>query len=112
MASFQLCFAKYLISFFSITTFYKEYYLINLILLLAKVSIHKCKYGDYKPLFLMLKSEIKHYLKSIYNLINKLLSVFMYANIYMFLFRLNLLVFLHFIVILYIYFLVFTRWLM
>ncbi len=49
----------------------KEYYLINVLHLMAKFSIHKCKYGDYKPLFLILKSEVKQYLKSIYTLINK-----------------------------------------
>ncbi len=52
-------------------SFHKEYYLINLILLIAKFSIPKYKYGDYKPLFLILKSEVKQYLKSIYTLINK-----------------------------------------
>ncbi len=57
--------------FFSLTTFHKEYYLINLLLLMAKFSIHKSKYGDYKPLFLILKSEIKQYLKSIYTSLNK-----------------------------------------
>ncbi len=52
-------------------SFHKEYYLINVLLLMAKFSIHKCKYGDYKPLFLISKSEIKKYLKSIYTLIKK-----------------------------------------
>ncbi len=52
-------------------SFHKEYYLINLLLLMAKFSIHKSTYGNYKPLFLILKSEIKQYLKSIYTLINK-----------------------------------------
>ncbi len=52
-------------------SFHEEYYLFNVLLLMAKFSIHKCKYGDYKPLFLILKSEIKQYLKSIYTLINK-----------------------------------------
>ncbi len=52
-------------------SFHKEYYLINLLLLMAKFSIHKCKYGDYKPLFFILKSEVKQYLQSIYTLIHK-----------------------------------------
>ncbi len=52
-------------------SFHKEYYLINVWLLLAKFSIHKCKYGDYNPLFLILKSEAKQYPKSLYTSINK-----------------------------------------
>ncbi len=72
MPSFQLCFENVLFIFFTYDmSFHKEYYLINFLLLLAKFSIHKCKYGDYKPLFLILKSEVKQYLKSIYTLINK-----------------------------------------
>ncbi len=50
-------------------SFHKEYYLINVLLLMAKFSIHK--YGDYKPLFLILKSEIK------------LLRVLRYANMFL-----------------------------
>ncbi len=61
----NICFFTYDMSF------NKEYYLINLLLLMAKFSIHKCKYGNCKPLFLILKSEIKQYIKSIYTLINK-----------------------------------------
>ncbi len=61
----------YLFFFTYDISFHKEYYLINLLLLLARFSIHKCKYGNYKPLFLILKSEVKQYLKSIYTLINK-----------------------------------------
>ncbi len=72
MPSFQLCFENVLFVFFTYDmSFHKEYYLINLLLLMAKFSIHKSKYGNYKPLFLILKSEIKQYLKSIYTLINK-----------------------------------------
>jgi len=72
MPSFQLCFENVLFVFFTYDmSFHKEYYLINLLLLMAKFSIHKSKYGSYKPLFLILKSEIKQYLKSIYTLINK-----------------------------------------
>ncbi len=53
---------------------------------MAKFSIHKCKYSDYKPLFLILKSEVKQYLKSIYTLINKkLLRVLIHVNIFIFL---------------------------
>ncbi len=62
MPSFQLCFENVLFIFFTYDmSFHKEYYLINFLLLLAKFSIHKCKYGDYKPLFLILKSEVKQY---------------------------------------------------
>ncbi len=72
MPSFQLCFENVLFVFFTYDmSFHEEYYVINVLLLMAKFSIHKCKYGDYKPLFLILKSEIKQYLKSIYTLINK-----------------------------------------
>ncbi len=72
MPSFQLCFENVLFVFFNYDlSFHNEYYLINVLLLLAKFSIHKCKYSDYKPLFLILKSEVKQYLKSIYTLINK-----------------------------------------
>ncbi len=61
----------YLVFLLNDMSFHKEYYLINLLLLLARFSIHKCRYGNYKPLFLILKSEVKQYLKSIYTLINK-----------------------------------------
>ncbi len=69
-------------------SFHKEYYLINVLLLLAKFSIHKCKYGDYNPLFLILKSEVKQYPKSLYTLINKKAisnRVLICVNIFMFL---------------------------
>ncbi len=97
MPSFQLCFENILFVFFTYNmSFHKENYLINVLLLMAKFSIHKSKYGNYKPLFLILKSEIKQYLKSIHTLINKLLRVLIYVNIFMFLCN-------YFIVILYLF---------
>jgi len=60
LISFQLCFKNVLFGFFLYS--YRKEYLINLLLLLAKFSIHKCKFGGNKPLFLILKSEIQQYL--------------------------------------------------
>ncbi len=40
-------------------------YFINLMFLLAKYHIHKCKFSKCKPLFLRFKLEMKMYFKSI-----------------------------------------------
>ena len=39
-----------------------QYYIINLIVLLAKYHIHKCKFSSQKPLFLVFVKELKQYL--------------------------------------------------
>ncbi len=50
---------------------------------MAKFSIHKFKYSNYKPLFLILKSEVKQYLNTLIN--KKLLRVLIYVKIFIFL---------------------------
>lgn len=49
----------------------KEYFLINLILILAKFYIHKCKFAKVKPLFYVFMKELKLYFKSISSANNK-----------------------------------------
>jgi len=72
LISAQLCFKNVLFGFFLYDQSYrKEYYLINILLLLAKFSIHKCKFGGNKPLFLILRAQIQQYLKTILGLKNK-----------------------------------------
>ena len=43
----------------------KEYYLINLIILIAKFYIHKCKFSIMKPRFIVFLKEIELYIKTI-----------------------------------------------
>lgn len=40
----------------------KQFYVINLILLLAKFHIHRCKYSNSRPLFLVFIKEFEQYL--------------------------------------------------
>ncbi len=45
--------------------FYKQFYVVNLILLLAKFHIHRCKYSNSRPHFLVFVKEFKQYLSLI-----------------------------------------------
>jgi len=49
----------------------KEYYLINLIIILAKFYIHKCKFAKVKRFFCVFMKELEMYFKSIPNAKNK-----------------------------------------
>ena len=42
-----------------------QYFIINLIILLAKWHIHKCKYSNQKPLFVVFENETRQYMGNI-----------------------------------------------
>ncbi len=42
-----------------------EYYVINLLLLLAKFHIHRSKFTHQNPLFIILKKEVQQYIQTI-----------------------------------------------
>ncbi len=46
-------------------------YLPNLLVLLTKFNIHKCKFSCQKPLFYVLLADIQHYFETISNSCNK-----------------------------------------
>jgi len=48
-----------------------QYYIINLIILLAKYRIHKCKFSSQKPSFLIFVKELKQYFMTIQHSQNK-----------------------------------------
>ena len=48
-----------------------EFYIINLIILLAKFYIHKCKFTKNKPIYLVFEKELKIYINSIKDSSNK-----------------------------------------
>ncbi len=47
------------------TNIEKEFYLINLLLLLAKFHIHKCKFSNNKPHFKVFVKELQQYFKTL-----------------------------------------------
>jgi len=49
----------------------KELYLTNLIILLAKFHIHKCKFTNKKPLFIVFSKECEIYFSTLKNSVNK-----------------------------------------
>ena len=48
-----------------------EYYMINLLVLLAKYHIHKSKCSNHKPFFLIFEKELKQYITTILHSINR-----------------------------------------
>ena len=73
---FVLLWKEVLFGLFSFDVSNKDtFYVINFVLLLAKFHIHKCKFSDKKPCFLVLKKEIDQYFKTIqYSTIKKHLN--------------------------------------
>ena len=63
---FSFCFKHILFGFFDFpSTKRKQFYVINLIILLAKWHIHKCRYTNQKPLFCIFENEVKQYIRTI-----------------------------------------------
>ena len=63
---FALCIEHVLFGFFNYTSSQaNQYFIINLIILLAKWHIHKCKYSNQKPLFVVFENEAKQYMGNI-----------------------------------------------
>ena len=48
-----------------------EYYIINLLVLLAKYHKHKSKFSNHKPSFFIFKKELKQYITTILHSINR-----------------------------------------
>ena len=66
LSHFSLTYVDVLFGFHSYAANSKDqYYLINLILLLAKYHIHKSKFANHKPLFLIFEKKFKQYITSI-----------------------------------------------
>lgn len=69
--SFTLCFENVLFGFTSFTpSKSNQYYIINLIILLAKFHIHKCRYINKNPCFRFFQNETKQYIHTIRNSTN------------------------------------------
>ena len=63
---FSLCIEHVLFGFFNYTSSQaNQYFIINLIILLAKWHIHKCKYSNQTPLFVVFENETKRYMGNI-----------------------------------------------
>uniref|UniRef100_A0A3P9L5I7 Reverse transcriptase domain-containing protein n=1 Tax=Oryzias latipes TaxID=8090 RepID=A0A3P9L5I7_ORYLA len=63
---FDLVYKDVLFGFYSVNnSLRREYYLINLLIILAKFHIHKCKFSEKKPLFKLFMIELNQYIKAI-----------------------------------------------
>ncbi len=66
LQGFSLLFKDVLFGFFNIQNDkINEYFIINLLLLLAKFHIHRSKFTHQKPLFIVFKKEVQQYIQTI-----------------------------------------------
>jgi len=66
LPGFSLLFKDVLFGFFNIEKAkFNEYYIINLLLFLAKFHIHRSKFTQQNPLFIVFSREVQQYIQSI-----------------------------------------------